>query len=348
MPLNPTAKRKPAREWTVLGTLGAARRHAGDGHRAVRVRAQRSRRRHGARPRRPAARRSGATLVSVDERSVAGLPGFDQGRREERLRRRRLREAVAGDSGRAGAEGDVDARHRRCRRRPRSTITCGGSRRATRSSWTPATSIRSLGRAATVVRATYLHPYQMHGSIGTSCAVADVKSRSRHDLVADAVGLSGAQHRGDAARPAARAACASIYVRGSRLLRHQRRRHRVVRRGGPVAGRGPAGARAAVAAGRDGVGELRLRLRDRSARGARRGGHDRRVGLRVVERRARRAARLRHARQRRHRYRCSASSRRRSRRAPSRRHQPRSTTAATPRRRTSPAASAARVAAPAR
>lgn len=34
----------------------------------------------------------------------------------------------------------------------------------------------ALAGAATVVRATYLHPYQMHGSVGTSCAVADVQA----------------------------------------------------------------------------------------------------------------------------------------------------------------------------
>jgi CO/xanthine dehydrogenase Mo-binding subunit len=34
----------------------------------------------------------------------------------------------------------------------------------------------TLAKAATVVKATYLHPYQMHGSMGTSCAVADVKN----------------------------------------------------------------------------------------------------------------------------------------------------------------------------
>jgi len=34
---------------------------------------------------------------------------------------------------------------------------------------------RTLASAATVLRATYHHPYQMHGSIGTSCAVADVQ-----------------------------------------------------------------------------------------------------------------------------------------------------------------------------
>jgi len=32
----------------------------------------------------------------------------------------------------------------------------------------------SLAKAATVLRATYRHPYQMHGSVGSSCAVADV------------------------------------------------------------------------------------------------------------------------------------------------------------------------------
>ena len=34
---------------------------------------------------------------------------------------------------------------------------------------------RQLARAATVVEATYLYPYQMHGSLGSSCAVADVR-----------------------------------------------------------------------------------------------------------------------------------------------------------------------------
>jgi CO/xanthine dehydrogenase Mo-binding subunit len=34
---------------------------------------------------------------------------------------------------------------------------------------------QKLGEAATVVKATYLHPYQMHGSIASSCAVADVQ-----------------------------------------------------------------------------------------------------------------------------------------------------------------------------
>jgi nicotinate dehydrogenase subunit B len=33
-----------------------------------------------------------------------------------------------------------------------------------------------LAQAATVLKATYCHPYQAHGSIGASCAVADVRA----------------------------------------------------------------------------------------------------------------------------------------------------------------------------
>jgi CO/xanthine dehydrogenase Mo-binding subunit len=35
---------------------------------------------------------------------------------------------------------------------------------------------QTMGRAASVVQATYRHPYQMHGSMGSSCAVADVQA----------------------------------------------------------------------------------------------------------------------------------------------------------------------------
>lgn len=34
---------------------------------------------------------------------------------------------------------------------------------------------QKLADAATVIEATYLHPYQMHGSLGSSCAVADIR-----------------------------------------------------------------------------------------------------------------------------------------------------------------------------
>ena len=80
---------------------------------------------------------------------------------------------------------------------------------------------------------------------------------------------------------------------GIGLLRHQRRRHRVVRRRAALAGGRPARACAAVAQGRDGVGELRLRLRHRPARRPRSRRSHHRVGLRVVVSGARRPARLR-------------------------------------------------------
>jgi CO/xanthine dehydrogenase Mo-binding subunit len=35
---------------------------------------------------------------------------------------------------------------------------------------------QKLAQAPTVIKSTYLHPYQMHGSLGSSCAVADVQS----------------------------------------------------------------------------------------------------------------------------------------------------------------------------
>ena len=117
----------------------------------------------------------GATLTQVDERSVSGMPGvvrvvrrsnfvgvvaekpFEavqaaralkltwtpgpalpaQANFYDRLRKQPSRDALVVDSG------DVDA---------------------------------VLARSATVLRATYLHPYQMHGSVGSSCAVADVRA----------------------------------------------------------------------------------------------------------------------------------------------------------------------------
>jgi CO/xanthine dehydrogenase Mo-binding subunit len=38
---------------------------------------------------------------------------------------------------------------------------------------------KTLGGAAQVIKAQYLHPYQMHGSVGSSCAVADVQGTGK-------------------------------------------------------------------------------------------------------------------------------------------------------------------------
>jgi CO/xanthine dehydrogenase Mo-binding subunit len=174
--LNPDAKRKVAREWTILGNpvkrLDMPEMVTGRLEYAHNVRVPGMV--HGRVVRPPTV---GATLVSVDESSINKLPGFikvvvknnfvgvvcekqwqalqaanalravwkpgpalpAQATFYDHMRKAPTRDAMLVDSR------DVDAR---------------------------------LASAAEVVRATYLHPYHMHGSIGTSCAVADVKADS--------------------------------------------------------------------------------------------------------------------------------------------------------------------------
>jgi CO/xanthine dehydrogenase Mo-binding subunit len=172
--LSRTAKRKPTREWTVLGQpvprvdMPALATGRFEFVHNVRVPGML----HGQVVRPPAV---GATVAAVDESSVRGLPGVvkvvvrknfvgvvtekpwqamqaaaalkvrwtagttlpPQRELHEWMRKQPSRDALVLDSG------DVE---------------------------------QTLSRAATVIKATYLHPYQMHGSIGTSCAVADVRS----------------------------------------------------------------------------------------------------------------------------------------------------------------------------
>ena len=52
-----------------------------------------------------------------------------------------------------------------------------------------------LKASSRVLQATYSHPYQAHGSIGSSCAVADVRGGSCDRLVGHAVGLPNAAWR---------------------------------------------------------------------------------------------------------------------------------------------------------
>ena len=173
-PLDPNAPRKHPKEWTVMGqplarldipslvTAQAEFVHN------VRVPGML----HG-RPVRPPA--VGATLLGVDESSIAGMPGVvkvvtrknyvgvvaekpwqaiqaanrlkvswsagtglpNNAQYYDYMRKQPSRDTLVVDSG------DVDAR---------------------------------LKGAADVVRATYMYPFQMHGSIGSSCGVADVQA----------------------------------------------------------------------------------------------------------------------------------------------------------------------------
>ena len=167
------AKRKPAAEWKVLGTpvpraeIAAMATGRFEFVQNVRVPGML----HGAVVRPPAV---GATLVNVDEASVRTMPGF-------------VKVVV-----RNNFVGVV------CQK-PWQAMQAAAALKA---SWTEGTGLppqrefydylrkqpsrdsfvvnskdveETLAKAQTVVRATYLHPYQMHGSMGPSVAVADVQ-----------------------------------------------------------------------------------------------------------------------------------------------------------------------------
>ena len=172
--LDPNVKRKPASEWTVLGT--PARRPdlpalvTGQFVFVHNVRLPGML--HGRVVRPPAV---GATVVNVDESSVQGLPGV-------------VKVVVKKNFVGVVAE------------KPWQAIQAANKLKVT---WSAGTGLPShaefysylrtqqptrdtllvnskdvdekLAQAATVLKATYYYPNQMHGSMGTSCAVADVQ-----------------------------------------------------------------------------------------------------------------------------------------------------------------------------
>jgi nicotinate dehydrogenase subunit B len=171
--LSPSAKRKPSKDWTVLGTsvprVDMAAMATGQLVYVHNVRMPGML--HGRVVRPPEV---GATLVGVDEASVKDVPGL-----VKVVVRKNFVGVVA--------------------EKPWQAIQAATKLKAT---WTPGVGLppqarfhdhlrtapardgsnvdsgdvdAALVRAATVVKATYLHPYQMHGSMGTSCAVADVR-----------------------------------------------------------------------------------------------------------------------------------------------------------------------------
>jgi nicotinate dehydrogenase subunit B len=174
MTLSATAKRKPAREWTVLGRsiprVDMAAMATGQFEFVHNVRVEGMA--HGRVVRPPEV---GATLVSVDERSVSGLPGFIKVVRQkdflgvvcekpwQAIQAARMIKAVWTRGTGLPPSSTFYDRLRRDPARNTLVVDSGDVDQA-------------LGRAATIVRATYLHPYQMHGSMGTSCAVADVSN----------------------------------------------------------------------------------------------------------------------------------------------------------------------------
>lgn len=117
----------------------------------------------------------GATLVSVDERSVSAMPGFIKVvikqdfvgvvfEKQWQAVQAASRIAVTWKPGRALPPQATFYDH--LRRQPSRDTLLVDSKDVD----------AKLASAAQVVRATYLHPYHMHGSVGASCAVADVKA----------------------------------------------------------------------------------------------------------------------------------------------------------------------------
>ena len=173
LPVNAAAKRRAPVEWKVLGSSAPRvdMRAMATGRfefvHNVRVPGML----HGAVVRPPSV---GATLAGVDESSVQGMPGL-------------VKVVVKKNFVGVVAE------------KPWQAMQAAGRLRAT---WTPGPPLpphrdfydfmrrqpsrdayvvkapdvdERLGQATAVMKSTYLHPYQMHGSMGPSCAVADVQ-----------------------------------------------------------------------------------------------------------------------------------------------------------------------------
>jgi CO/xanthine dehydrogenase Mo-binding subunit len=176
IPLSSTAKRRHPREWTVLGKpvkrLDMAAMLTGRLEYVHNVRVPGMV--HGRVVRPPTV---GATLVNVDESSVSGMPGFIKVvirnnfvgivcEKQWQAIQAAQRLKVSWKPGPALPAQATFYEHMRTLPSRDSLLVDSKDVDA------------KLASAARVVRATYLHPYQMHGSVGTSCAVADVRKDS--------------------------------------------------------------------------------------------------------------------------------------------------------------------------
>jgi len=174
LPLSTTAKRKTASEWEVLGTavmrLDMAAMATGQLEYVHNVHVPGML--HGRVVRPP---RIGATLVDVNESSVSHIPGVVMV-----VRRKNFVGVVAERQWQAVQA----AEHLKVRWNGGGNLPAQGEfyhRLRTLKPWRDASVVNSkdvdtkLAQAVSVIKATYLHPYQAHASMGASCAVADVR-----------------------------------------------------------------------------------------------------------------------------------------------------------------------------
>ena len=188
----------------------------------------------------------GTSLIAVDEILGRATSRARRGGRDRRFRRRRRRARGARDQGGCAARGRMEADAEPC---PISTISkprCAPIRRHRATLLDKGDVDGALAGAAKPMPRTYVWPYQMHASIGPSCAVADYADEAS----------------GSGPAPRTRICCAPI-SRGcwhcrktqidvirhgsGRLLWPQLRRRCRRRRGAAVARGRPPGARAAHA-----------------------------------------------------------------------------------------------------
>ena len=169
-----SAKRKPASEWTVLGQpVGRPDMAAmATGTFEYVQNVQRPGMLYGMVIRPTAV---GANLMNVDESSVSGMPGFvkvvvkknfvgvvaDKPWQAIQIAKKL---SVTWSSAPELPKQETFYEHLRTQKPVRDILLVNSK-----------DVDQKLAGAASVVKATYLHPYQMHGSVGSSCAVADVQ-----------------------------------------------------------------------------------------------------------------------------------------------------------------------------
>jgi CO/xanthine dehydrogenase Mo-binding subunit len=173
VPLNAAAKRRSPDRWTVLGkpvpSLDRVALMTGEFEFVHNISVPGML--HGRVVRPPEV---GATVSSVDENSVRGIPGFIK---------LVVRKNFVGVVAEKQSQAIQAARHLKVDWRPSRELSAQESFFDTMRKQPSEDSLLvdskdvedQLSRATTVLRATYSYPYQMHGSVGTSCAVADVK-----------------------------------------------------------------------------------------------------------------------------------------------------------------------------
>jgi len=172
--LDRNARRKPAKDWTVLGT-SAKRSDMADmvtGRFELVHNVKLPGMLHGRVVRPPAV---GATVESVDESSVRGMPGLVKvvvkknfvgviADKPWQAMQAALKLKVNWTPGEGLPSTSDFYSHIRGQKPTRDSLLVDSK-----------DSAQKLAQGPSVLSATYFHPYQMHGSVGSSCAVADVK-----------------------------------------------------------------------------------------------------------------------------------------------------------------------------